>query len=100
MTRPAFAAASRAPCGIVRRELGCFQQALLTLVHLRKNETFARLGAGFGMSRATARRYADEAGRAGLLGAKQHIAAAAGQARRRHSRHRRNVVCETSREFS
>ncbi|MET8381310.1 transposase family protein, partial [Streptomyces microflavus] len=26
--------------------LGCFKQALLTLVHLRKNETFSQLGAG------------------------------------------------------
>lgn len=43
-----------------RRKPGCFDQALLTLVHLRKNETFARLGAGFAISRATAWRYADE----------------------------------------
>ncbi|MFJ3673595.1 transposase family protein [Streptomyces sp. NPDC090106] len=43
------------------RKLGCFDQALLTLVHLRKNETFAQLGAGFGISQATAWRYVDEA---------------------------------------
>ncbi|MFF9756750.1 IS5 family transposase [Streptomyces sp. NPDC014344] len=43
------------------RKLGCFDQALLTLVHLRKSETFAQLGAGFGISQATAWRYVDEA---------------------------------------
>jgi len=42
------------------RRLGCFQQALLTLVHLRENETFSQLGAGFGISQATAWRYVDE----------------------------------------
>ncbi|MEU9706925.1 transposase family protein [Streptomyces sp. NPDC047981] len=42
------------------RKLGCFKRALLTLVHLRKGETFSRLGAGFGLSQATAWRYADE----------------------------------------
>ncbi|WP_435972275.1 transposase family protein [Streptomyces sp. Qhu_M48] len=42
-------------------KLDCFQQALLTLVHLRKNETFSQLGAGFGISQATAWRYVDEA---------------------------------------
>ncbi|MFV0131815.1 transposase family protein [Streptomyces sp. HMX87] len=42
------------------RKLGCLKQALLTLVHLRKNETFSQLGAGFGISRATAWRYVDE----------------------------------------
>ncbi|MFJ9752794.1 transposase family protein, partial [Streptomyces chartreusis] len=31
-----------------------------TLVHLRKNETFSQLGAGFGISEATAWRYVDE----------------------------------------
>ncbi|MFD4814608.1 transposase family protein, partial [Streptomyces sp. NPDC058418] len=41
------------------RRLGCFQQALLTLVHLRKNERFSQLGAGFGISQATAWRYVD-----------------------------------------
>jgi hypothetical protein len=44
-----------------RRKLGCFDQALLTLVHLRKNETFAQLGAGLAISQATAWRYVDEA---------------------------------------
>ncbi|MFD4377592.1 transposase family protein [Streptomyces sp. NPDC058486] len=43
-----------------RRKLNCCQQALLTLVHLRKNETFSQLGAGFGISQATAWRYVDE----------------------------------------
>ncbi len=43
-----------------RRKLGCFKQALLTLAHLRKNETFAQVGAGFGVSEATAWRYVDE----------------------------------------
>jgi hypothetical protein len=43
-----------------RRKPGCFQQALLTLVHLRKNETFSQLGAGFGITPATAWRYIDE----------------------------------------
>ncbi|MFD4578116.1 IS5 family transposase [Streptomyces sp. NPDC058479] len=42
------------------RRLGCFDQALLTLVHLRKNERFSQLGAGFGISQATAWRYVDE----------------------------------------
>lgn len=36
------------------RKLGCFDQALLTLVHLRKNEAFAQLGAAFAISQATA----------------------------------------------
>lgn len=43
-----------------RRKLGCFKQALLTLVHLWKNETFSQLGAGFGIAQATAWRYVDE----------------------------------------
>ncbi|QWA25922.1 transposase family protein [Streptomyces sp. JCM17656] len=42
------------------RELRCFKQALLTLAHLRKNETFAQVGAGFGISETTAWRYVDE----------------------------------------
>jgi hypothetical protein len=42
------------------RRLGCFKQALLALAHLRKNETFAQLAAGFGVSTATAWRYVDE----------------------------------------
>ncbi|MFJ9591066.1 helix-turn-helix domain-containing protein [Streptomyces acidicola] len=44
-----------------RRRLSCFQQALLVLVHLRKNETLQQVGAGFGVSTATAGRYVTEA---------------------------------------
>jgi hypothetical protein len=36
------------------------QQALLVLVYLRKGETFPELGAGFGISTATAWRYVEE----------------------------------------
>lgn len=36
------------------------QQALLVLVYLRKGETFDELGAGFGVSTATAWRYVEE----------------------------------------
>ncbi|WP_163014058.1 IS5 family transposase [Streptomyces sp. S1] len=42
------------------RKLGCFRQALLVLVHLRKNEPLPALAAGFGVSTATAWRYVDE----------------------------------------
>ncbi|MFG2821499.1 transposase family protein [Kitasatospora sp. NPDC048365] len=42
------------------RRLSCFNQALLTLAHLRKNETLAQVAAGFGVSEATAWRYVDE----------------------------------------
>ncbi len=42
------------------RRLGCFEQALLALVHLRRNETFSQLGAGFGISESPAWRYVDE----------------------------------------
>lgn len=42
------------------RKLSCFKQALLVLAHLRKNETLAQVGAGFGGSEATAWRYVDE----------------------------------------
>ncbi|UNM13188.1 transposase [Streptomyces formicae] len=42
------------------RRLGCFKQALLALAHLRKNETFPQLAAGFGVSTTTAWRYVDE----------------------------------------
>ena len=42
------------------RKLSCFKQALLTLAHLRKHETLAQVGAGFGVSEATAWRYVDE----------------------------------------
>lgn len=41
-------------------KLGCFKQALHTLVHLRKNETFSQLGAGFGIPQPTTWRYVDE----------------------------------------
>lgn len=42
------------------RHLGCFTQALPGLAHLRKNETFPQLAAGFGVSTTTAWRYVDE----------------------------------------
>ncbi|RPE34407.1 DDE superfamily endonuclease [Kitasatospora cineracea] len=42
------------------RKLSCFKQALLALAHLRKNETFARVAAGFGVSEATAWQYVEE----------------------------------------
>uniref|UniRef100_UPI003EBCE8C6 helix-turn-helix domain-containing protein n=1 Tax=unclassified Streptomyces TaxID=2593676 RepID=UPI003EBCE8C6 len=42
------------------RKLGCFRQALLVLVHLRKNEPLPTLAVGFGVSTATAWRYVDE----------------------------------------
>ena len=38
----------------------CFYQALLVLIWFRKAEDIALLGAGFGISRATAYRYRDE----------------------------------------
>ncbi|GGR48176.1 hypothetical protein GCM10010497_59460 [Streptomyces cinereoruber] len=41
-------------------KLGCFKQALLTLVHLRKNETFSQFVAGFGISQATTWCYVGE----------------------------------------
>ncbi|MDQ0765450.1 hypothetical protein QF027_008085 [Streptomyces canus] len=34
--------------------MGCFKQALLALVHLRKNETLPQVAAGFAVSTATA----------------------------------------------
>jgi hypothetical protein len=43
------------------RALSCFYQGLLVLVWFRKGEDLALLGAGFGISRATAYRYHDEA---------------------------------------
>jgi hypothetical protein len=43
------------------RKLTCFYQALLVLVWFRKGEDKATLGAGFGVSRATAYRYVAEA---------------------------------------
>ncbi|MFE3584282.1 transposase family protein [Streptomyces vinaceus] len=52
--------ARRRELGTRWRRLGCFKQALLTLAHLRKNEMFAQVGAGFGVSEATAWRYVGE----------------------------------------
>jgi DDE superfamily endonuclease/Helix-turn-helix of DDE superfamily endonuclease len=43
------------------RALTCWNQALFALAWFRKNEEIAVLGAGFGISRATAYRYRDEA---------------------------------------
>jgi hypothetical protein len=43
------------------RALGCWKQALFVLAWFRKREDIAVLGAGFGISRATAYRYHDEA---------------------------------------
>lgn len=55
-------AALRTPSGneLSLRRLGRFKQALLALAHLRKNETFAQVGAGFAVSEATAYWYVDE----------------------------------------
>src|SRR5271154_5500003 len=50
----------RAAIGSPWRKLGCGQQALLVLVHLRKGETFAELAAGFGVGTTTAWRYVTE----------------------------------------
>src|SRR5436190_14294868 len=46
------------------RVLSCGKQALFVLVWFRKREDIAVLGAGFGISRATAYRFHDEAVRA------------------------------------
>jgi DDE superfamily endonuclease/Helix-turn-helix of DDE superfamily endonuclease len=46
------------------RALTCWKQALFALAWFRKREDLALLGAGFGISRATAYRYRDEALRA------------------------------------
>jgi hypothetical protein len=46
--------ARRCERGTQTRKLGCLNQALLTLVHLRKNQTLPQLAAGFGISTATA----------------------------------------------
>ncbi|QKG20175.1 transposase family protein [Actinomadura verrucosospora] len=51
----------RETLGTPWRLLNPGQQALLVLVHLRKGETFAELGAGFGVSTSTAWRYVEEA---------------------------------------
>jgi DDE superfamily endonuclease/Helix-turn-helix of DDE superfamily endonuclease len=50
----------RAAIGSAWRKLNPGRQALLVLVHLRKDETFAGLVAGFGVGTATAWRYARE----------------------------------------
>jgi hypothetical protein len=42
------------------RALTCWRQALFALVWFRKREDLTVLGAGFGISRATAYRYRDE----------------------------------------
>jgi hypothetical protein len=51
----------RAKIGSCWRKCNPRQQALLVLAHLRKGETFADLGAGFGIGTATAWRYVNEA---------------------------------------
>jgi hypothetical protein len=55
-------AAERRACGTRTgtRALTCFHQALLVLAWFRKGEDLTLLGAGFGISRATAYRYRDE----------------------------------------
>ncbi|SNT51488.1 Helix-turn-helix of DDE superfamily endonuclease [Streptosporangium subroseum] len=50
----------RKAIGSAWRRLNPGQQALLVLVYLRKGETFVELGAGFGVSTATAWRYVQE----------------------------------------
>ncbi|WP_285780883.1 transposase family protein, partial [Microtetraspora sp. NBRC 13810] len=50
----------RKAIGSTWRLLNPGQQALPVLVHLRKGETFDELGAGFGLSTATAWRYVQE----------------------------------------
>ncbi|SDI11359.1 Helix-turn-helix of DDE superfamily endonuclease [Sinosporangium album] len=50
----------RKAVGSVWRRLNPGQQAMLVPVHLRKGETFRELGAGFGVSAATAWRYVEE----------------------------------------
>ncbi|MFE3455217.1 transposase family protein [Nonomuraea sp. NPDC059194] len=50
----------RKAIGSAWRLLNPGQQALLVLVYLRKGETFDELGAGFGVSTATAWRYVEE----------------------------------------
>jgi len=58
----------RASIGSRWRKLNPGQQALLVLVHLRKGESFAQAGAGFGVGTATAWRYVTET--VGLLAAR------------------------------
>ncbi|MFI6734423.1 transposase family protein [Nonomuraea sp. NPDC050451] len=50
----------RKAIGSIWRRLNPGRQALLVLVYLRKGETFTELGAGFGVSTATAWRYVEE----------------------------------------
>jgi hypothetical protein len=50
----------RAAIGSCWRKLNPGRQALLVLVHLRKGETLAELGAGFGVGTAAACRYVGE----------------------------------------
>ena len=50
------------------RKLGCYRQALFVLAWYRDKPDIARLGAGFGLSRATSYRYAAEA--TGVLAAR------------------------------
>jgi DDE superfamily endonuclease/Helix-turn-helix of DDE superfamily endonuclease len=50
----------RKAIGSTWRLLNPGQQALLVLAHLRKDETFAEVAAGFGVSTATAWRYVEE----------------------------------------
>lgn len=52
--------AHRRQAGSVWRKLNPAQQALLVLVYLRKGETFAEVGAGFGVSTTTCWRYVTE----------------------------------------
>jgi hypothetical protein len=52
--------AHRREIGSVWRVLNPGQQALLVLVHLRKGEPFAEVGAGFGVSTTTCWRYVNE----------------------------------------
>src|SRR3954463_5556082 len=52
--------AHRRQSGSVWRKLDPGQQALLVLVYLRKGETFAEVGAGFGVSTTTCWRYVEE----------------------------------------
>jgi hypothetical protein len=76
-------AAERRAVGTRRgtRALTCFYQALLVLIWFRKAEGTTLLGAGFGVSRATAYRYMAEgiavlaAHRPGLHEALQRVAA-------------------------
>ncbi|GAA3243958.1 hypothetical protein GCM10010468_82090 [Actinocorallia longicatena] len=65
----------RKAIGSVWRLLNPGRQALLALVHLRKGETFAEVGAGFEVSTATAWRYVEEA--VALLSARSPKLAAA-----------------------